>query len=93
MTQAFKRSQVDWKSDQRLSAGKSCKGFLRALGPDAAAAQASEDEQSADEYLNKIALDTYKRTGSWLKAYQAVFVLYAPISQSDLSRHYSSLLS
>lgn len=69
---------------------KVSKGFLRALGPDAAAAQASEDEQSADEYLNKIALDTYKRTASWLKAYQAVFVLYAPISQSDLSRHYSA---
>jgi len=69
---------------------KFSKGLLSALGPDAAAAAEAGDAKSMDDYLHKIALDTYKRTGSWLKAYQAVFAVYAPISQSDLSRHYAA---
>jgi hypothetical protein len=69
---------------------KFSKGLVCALGPDAAAAADAGDAKSMDDYLHKIALDTYKRTGSWLKAYQAVFAVYAPSSQSDLSRHYAA---
>lgn len=84
----------DAKSIEEVTKGslmeKFSKGLLSALGPDAAAAAEAGDAKSMDDYLHKIALDTYKRTGSWLKAYQAVFAVYAPISQSDLSRHYAA---
>ncbi|WP_353142960.1 hypothetical protein [Acinetobacter pragensis] len=70
------------------------KGILAPLNADAASAAAETAEapapKTADEYLNQIARDSYKKTNSWAKAYQAVFGLYAVMKQSDLSQHYTS---
>ncbi|QXW26312.1 hypothetical protein KXJ74_01990 [Acinetobacter johnsonii] len=85
------------KSIEEVSKGslleRASKGLLGSLGAGQAAASTSAndaDAKTADEYLSQIALDTYKRTGSWLKSYQAVFGLYAAIKQSELSKHYSA---
>lgn len=85
------------KSIEEVSKGslveRVSKGLLGSLGAGQATASASSNEVDAkttDEYLSQIALDTYKRTNSWLKSYQVVFGLYATIKQSELSKHYSA---
>lgn len=71
------------------------KDLLGTLGAGSAAdaadtVQKMQEQKTADEMLSQIALDTYKKTDSWLKTYQAVFGLYAVVKQTDLSKHYTA---
>ncbi|CAM2938296.1 hypothetical protein [Acinetobacter celticus] len=86
------------KSIEEISKGslleRASKGFLGSLATDQATTSDKKSENTADlkttdEYLNQIALNTFKRTNSGLITYQTVFGLYATIKQSDLSKHYS----
>jgi hypothetical protein len=52
--------------------------------------QKMQEQKTADEMLSQIALDTYKKTDSWLKTYQAVFGLYAVVKQTELGKHYTA---
>ncbi|OTG89635.1 hypothetical protein [Acinetobacter sp. ANC 3813] len=52
--------------------------------------QKMQEQKTADELLSQIALDTYQKTDSWLKTYQAVFGLYAVVKQTELGKHYTA---
>lgn len=49
-----------------------------------------EDGLSITERLDKLALETYQRTGSYVKAYQAVFVIVYAIQNPEKVKYYSA---
>ena len=48
------------------------------------------DTLSFEEILEKIALETYLETGSYIKSYQAVYVLYFAAAKPSFAKYYSA---
>ena len=93
-----KKKLREAKSLEEVAKGSSLErlvsGFSRELtdGYDAESTEESSSYESTSIYgqLEKLALDTYKRTGSYVKTYQAVFVVLYASRNPELVKYYSA---
>ncbi|QDK96541.1 hypothetical protein FM020_00875 [Acinetobacter tandoii] len=66
-------------------------GFAKSLGvSEEVAVGAQVEPLSFDEQLSDLAVKTYAKTGSYVKTYQAVFVLMLSANRPEVVKHYSN---
>lgn len=89
-----KKALREAKSVEEVTKGSmlenAIKGFTESLGISENVAENAQDSLSFDEQLSELAGETFAKTSSYLKTYQAVFVLMLSAHRPELMQHYSN---